>query len=595
MASKKESWNSHTGVILAVAGSAVGLGNFLRFPGKAAEFGGGAFMLAYFISFIILGLPICWAEWTMGRSAGQKGFHSCPGILTVIWRHPAAKYVGVIGIVIPIVIYMYYVYIEAWCLGYAVNFLAGTMNFTSVDESAAFWGQFIGADQNGAAVGFSLKAVGGYLVAAFALNIILINRGLAKGIEWFCKYAMPTLIILAFIILVRVLTLGTPDVTQPERSIMNGLGFMWNPGKVVIEDTRSTPPVKVGEILGGERKTIATVDLDKNPYLTIREVSIWEQLSKPGLWLAAAGQIFFSLSIGFGIILTYASYLSRRDDVVLSGLAASSTNEFCEVALGGLITIPAGFAFLGAAGIAGAGLGTFDLGFKVLPLVFSKMPLGMVFGALFFFLLFLAAVTSSLSMLQPGIAFLGETLKLRRKHSVAIISLVTALGCGFVVYSSAGVKALDTLDFWVGTFLIYILATVQILLFGWGMGVEKGFAAAHEGAIVRIPKAFKFLMKYVCPLFLLTIFAGWLLIEVCGIGGGSLDYHITDLFGTEPHPVAWASIGLITVVALGALIIVKFAGYRYVSMEQHDTLTNKMSAKATEGALNSNNDTAGNL
>ena len=110
MVNKKDSWNSHLGVILAVSGSAVGLGNFLRFPGQAAQNGGGAFMLAYFISFLIIGLPICWAEWTMGRYGGQRGFNSCPGILNAVWSHPAAKYLGVIGVIIPIIIYMYYVY-----------------------------------------------------------------------------------------------------------------------------------------------------------------------------------------------------------------------------------------------------------------------------------------------------------------------------------------------------------------------------------------------------------------------------------------------------------------------------------------------------
>ncbi|MCB1087696.1 MAG: sodium:calcium symporter, partial [Verrucomicrobiae bacterium] len=94
----REKWSSRLGVILAVSGSAVGLGNFLRFPGQAAQYGGGAFMIAYFISFLLIGLPICWAEWGMGRAAGQKGYNSCPGIFNYIGRHPAAKYAGVIGV-----------------------------------------------------------------------------------------------------------------------------------------------------------------------------------------------------------------------------------------------------------------------------------------------------------------------------------------------------------------------------------------------------------------------------------------------------------------------------------------------------------------
>src|SRR5690554_3718469 len=111
----KEAWNSRLGVILAVSGSAVGLGNFLRFPGQVAEYGGGAFMVAYFISFVLIGLPVCWAEWTMGRLSGQRGFHTTVGMLHTVTRWRGGKYIGIIGVIIPVIIYMYYVLIEAWC------------------------------------------------------------------------------------------------------------------------------------------------------------------------------------------------------------------------------------------------------------------------------------------------------------------------------------------------------------------------------------------------------------------------------------------------------------------------------------------------
>ena len=212
-----ESWNSRLGVILAVSGSAVGLGNFLRFPGNVAEYGGGAFMLAYFIGFILLGLPICWAEWTMGRRGGQLGFNSSPAILSALSGKAWMKWLGVIGMVIPVCIYMYYVYIEAWCLGYAVNFATGSMDFANVGESTNFWVDFIGAAKDGSAIGFGLKSVGFFLLICFVLNFFLIYRGISKGIEFFCKYAMPALLVLACVILVRVLTLGTPDTAFPDR------------------------------------------------------------------------------------------------------------------------------------------------------------------------------------------------------------------------------------------------------------------------------------------------------------------------------------------------------------------------------------------
>ncbi len=563
-AAVKESWNSRMGVILAVSGSAVGLGNFLRFPGQAAQYGGGAFMLAYFFAFLLIGLPICWAEWTMGRLAGQKGFNSCPGILNAIVSHPGAKYLGVIGVIIPVIIYFYYVIVEAWCLGYSVNFLAGNMKFGDSAQASAFFGYFTGIESNGSAIGFGIKQVGVYLFLVFLLNFFLIYRGLAKGIELFCKYAMPTLILLAIVILIRVLTLGAPNPANLENNVYNGLGFMWNPQKVEVQERKlSEDPKKkewifVEEVVGKAAIEAKQLEVEKDPNRKLITVSIWQQLRNPELWLAAAGQIFFSLSVGFGIILTYSSYLSSSDDVVLSGLAATSANEFCEVALGGLITIPAAVAFLGISGIAG-NLGTFALGFNVLPLVFSEMPFGSLFGFLFFFLLFLAAVTSSISMLQPGIAFLEESLEINRRQSVAILGLITAFGCCFVVYFSKDIKALDTIDFWAANFLIFILATIQIIIFGWVLGVEKGMQEAHIGAALKIPAAFKFVIKYICPIALISIFSLWLYFNVFGFGTRAVSDYVVDLIGGEesgPNLVAQLSVFLILTVAAFTLMIV---------------------------------------
>lgn len=567
----KESWNSRLGVILAVAGSAVGLGNFLRFPGQAAEYGGGAFMLAYFISFLLIGLPICWAEWVMGRHGGQAGFNSAPGIFNHITRKPAFKYLGVIGVLVPVIIYMYYVYIEAWCLGYAVNFLAGNMDFSTVQESGDFWGKFIGIGADGSALGFGLTQVGFYLLLVFILNFILIYRGISRGIELFCKYAMPTLVIIAFIILLRVLTLGTPDATQPARNVSNGLGFMWNPVKHVVEFKDEAGQWVVDrEVVDHDRLVAVDAAAASDDTMRVRHISMSQQLLNPQLWLAAAGQIFFSLSVGFGVIITYSSYMSKKDDVVLSGLAATSANEFCEVALGGLITLPAAVTFLGVAGVAG--MGTFGLGFNVLPMVFANMALGELFGFLFFFLLFLAAVTSSLSMLQPGIAFLEEAMKINRKQSVALLGLITAIGCGFVVYFSKDAKALDTMDFWVGTFLIFVLATVQIIVFGWILGVDKGLKLADTGASIRIPRFFKFIMKYVSPTLLLVIFGMWIAANVFGVdlntGEAHYSNYIIDLF-IEPNIVAQLSVGLIALVAaLFTIIIALNPDYKTPNKDQ---------------------------
>lgn len=474
-AGPREHWGSRLGVILAVAGSAVGLGNFLRFPGLAAINGGGIFMIPYFISLLLLGIPICWVEWTMGRYGGSKGFNSAPGIFSVLWRHPISKYFGALALIVPIGIYMYYVYVEAWCLAYAWDYLNAKMTVygTDVESYKNHFSDFAGTKYNGVTLHGSLQESVVFLIIVFTINFVLIYRGLTKGIEAFCKYAMPALILFALIVLVRVLTLGTPDPATPQANVNNALGFMWNP--------KATS--------GG---------------------SAWSALANPELWLAAAGQIFFTLSVGFGVILNYASYLRKDDDIVLSGLTASATNEFCEVCLGGLITVPVAFLFLGEANLTKDVLGSsFSMGFMALPAVFARMPAGGFFGAIWFFMLFLAAITSSISMLQPAIAFLEEGFNMGRRMSVTILGMITAIGSLLVVYFSKNLLALDTMDFWIGTVCIFVLATIQVITVGWIFGIQRAKEEVKRGAALTVPPIFWWIIKYVSPAYLIAIFVFW--------------------------------------------------------------------------------------
>jgi SNF family Na+-dependent transporter len=598
---RKEAWGSRLGVILAVTGSAVGLGNFLRFPGLVAEYQ-GTFMVPYLIALLLLGLPVAWAEWAMGRYGGVRGFNSCPGIFRAITRRNGAAYLGVFGLIIPVGVYMYYIFVESWCLGYAWQYLAGGLDLgKDIAAYRDFFVHYIGAERDGALLGSGLNGPLFWLLACAALNLSLIYRGLSKGIERFCLYAMPALVLCALIILVRVLTLGTPDPSRPELNVLNGLGHMWNVSgsghllkgvkslDVIVEESEIldyAQAAALGEAAadalqagtGGGYAVVASADSDATLSLRPAEVqfsedaknpaapftasvaleatllnkldqkhvlrgavfradskksclypeealrsaftaalesaaaqipksrSFWRALANSDLWLKSASQIFFSLSIGLGVVLTYSSYLGRKDDVALSSTTAVAGNEFCEVCLGGLIAIPAAFVFLGPAGAGGS---TYGLGFQTLPMVFEYMPFGRFFGFLFFFLLFLAAITSSLSMLQPAIAFLEEGLRLDRKGSVALLGFITVIGTGVVVWFSAGTKAINTLDFWVGTFCIYLLATAQVLVFGWVLGIPRGFAELDAGASLRIPRFVGFLLKYVSPAYLLAIFGLW--------------------------------------------------------------------------------------
>lgn len=248
-------------------------------------------------------------------------------------------------------------------------------------------------------------------------------------------------------------------------------------------------------------------------------------------WLAAAGQIFFTLSVGFGVILNYAAYMKKGDDLVLSALTASSTNELFEVGFGGMITLTASFVFLGlTATIAAVQTGTFGLGFNTLPVVFAHMgPLGNFIGATWFLMLFLAAITSSISMYQPTIAFFREAVGMGRNAATTLLAVLAIVGGMMVLYFSRGLVFLDTLDFWVGTFLIFVLAMVQIICFSWIHGIERGMQEAHEGAHIRIPGPIRFVMKWVTPLYLIVVFVGFCTQNLAGYFKNAMSDHEAQL------------------------------------------------------------------
>jgi neurotransmitter:Na+ symporter, NSS family len=502
MSNNTVQWGSRIGVILAVAGSAVGLGNFLRFPGQAAQNGGGAFMIPYFIALLLVGIPLAWAEWSMGRFAGSRNFHSAPGIFASLCRNRWGSFLGVFALVIPMMVFTYYVIIEAWCLGYAWQYLSGSFaQLKTAEDFSAFFASFTGGNEHGDLLNLENSKLLIFVVFCFAFNFFLIYRGLNKGIEKFCVFALPVMIVCAACVLVRVLTLGTPNPELPEQSVAGGLNFMWNPD--------------------------------------------WSTLLKPKTWLAAAGQIFFSLSVGFGVIIVYSSYLRRNDDLALSGLTASTTNELFEVGLGGMITIPAAFIFLGT---AVAAQGTFGLGFNTLPNVFAQMPAGNFFGFLWFLMLFLAAVTSSLSMLQPVGAFFEEGLGVNRNRSTALLLTLGILGSGFVLYYSKSLSALDNIDFWCGTFLIVVLAFMQSVIYAWVWTAERGQAELNRGGLIRVPTFLPFVLRFITPVFLFAILVGAIYNDL----GGYVENF-------EKDPVARMSILLIAGVTLFFLALIGYS------------------------------------
>ncbi len=454
MSAKRENWASKLGVILAVAGSAVGLGNFLRFPGVASVNGGGVFLIPYFIALIFLGIPLAWVEWTLGRYGGQFSHGSAPGVLNAVVRKPWAKYLGSLGIFGPMFINFYYIYVESWLLGYVWYSIQGLLTPASSSPAliGTFFSNYISLTTTIAGIPASLF----FFLITLLINLSIVYFGVKKGIEQASKIMMPILLVLSALMMIRVLTL--PNIGE-------GFAFLWNP------------------------------DLSK--------------LGDINVWFAASGQIFFTLSVGIGAILTYSSYVKRKQDIVLSSLTANATNEFFEVIVGGTLVIPAAIAIMGmgkAQAIASSGV--FSLGFITMPQVLGAFPLAALFETLWFVLLFIAAITSSISLLQPGISFFEDEMKYSRRKSI-ITQFVIFFVMGLLAVFGLNAGAVDEMDFWAGNFALILFGTIEAVVFAWILGADKGWKEMNRGADIKIPKFFKFVLKYITPTYLIILLAVW--------------------------------------------------------------------------------------
>ncbi|HWP43215.1 MAG TPA: hypothetical protein VNO14_08280, partial [Blastocatellia bacterium] len=199
------------------------------------------------------------------------------------------------------------------------------------------------------------------------------------------------------------------------------------------------------------------------------------------------------------------SYVKETDDIVLTGLATSSMNEFCEVILGGSLAIPAAAAFFGpGAATAIANSGTFNLAFQTMPAVFSGIPGGFFFGALFFTLLFFAGITSSLALAQPTMAFLQDEMRLTRQKAALIVGAIMLFG-GVPIVLWLQYGFLDEFDFWAGALLLLVFSLIESILFFWVFGGKRAWEEIRKGEQMRLPRIYYPVMKFIVPVLLIVI------------------------------------------------------------------------------------------
>lgn len=481
--SNKDSWGSRVGLILAMAGNAVGLGNFLRFPVQAVQNGGGAFIIPYLICFLLMGIPLLWVEWSMGRFGGKFGHHSTPFILQEMDRKRWLwKYVGVFGIFTNIIVAAYYCYIESWTMSWVYHTLAGTFDGKSQEEIANFFINY--TDLEVSYTGIPYEPVVFYILC-LALNTFILSKGLSGGVEKAAKIGMPLLILFGAFLAYKGFTLKAGQ----EGAILDGLvglDFLWKPQ--------------------------------------------FDSLKNPNVWLNAAGQIFFTLSVGMGTVHCYAAYVKKKDDIALNAMSAGWMNEFVEVILGASIVIPISVGYFGIDKVIeltqSGGLG---LGFRTMPYLFEQWGdyIGTFAGVAFFGLLFFAGITSSLAMGSPWIAFMKDEYKWGHNWSAISFGLIVlVLGLPTVYFFEYGV--FDEYDYWVGTVALIVFAMMEVILFSWIFGLDKGWKEITSGADIQVPKIYRYIIKYVTPIMLILVFITSMINPVNGDWAGAFNQFFSE-------------------------------------------------------------------
>lgn len=459
MANSSDSWGSRLGLVLAMAGNAVGLGNFLRFPVQAVENGGGAFIIPYLVCFLLMGIPLLFIEWSSGRYGGRFGNHSTPYILDSMVKGRVLKYIGVFGIFTNLAIVAYYAYIESWTMSYVYHSLIGTFADMSQGEVAGFFNSYV--DIAHSTTGIPYEAII-FFVICLALNSYILSKGLS-GVEKVAKIGMPLLIIFGIFLAIRGYTLGTSGASDlfPNANAWDGLNFLWTPQ--------------------------------------------YDSLLDPKVWLAAAGQIFFTLSVGMGTIHCYASYVRSKDDIALNSVSAGFMNGFVEVVIGSAIVIPIAAGYLGLDWVMNnAGFG---MAFQTMPYLFQQWGpiLAAIAGVMWFGLLFFSGITSSLAMGTPWLGFMRDEFGWSSaKGAWSFGTMALLLGLPTVFFFQEGV--FDDYDYWAGTVSLVVFAFFEVILYSWIFGIDKGWAEINSGADIKVPIIYKYVIKYITPVLLGWVF-----------------------------------------------------------------------------------------
>lgn len=444
----RDNFGSRFGALVAMAGSAVGLGNLWRFPYLVGENGGAAFIIVYILLSFLICLPIFISEFVIGRRS-QKNAYAAFRDLS---GGSAWRWVGLFTIIVPLVVLSYYSVIGGWSVEYLLKSV--TFAFESASQSAmsTMFSDFVSSTWG------PLLVHTGFLLVTTLIVVV----GIKDGIEKFSKVMMPLLFFM-------VLAIAIYSMTLPGAKA--GLDYLFNPD--------------FSKITG---KACA----------------------------AALGQAFFSLSLGFGTIMTYASYVDKKENILFQS-TATAVSDLMFALIAGMAIMPAVFAF-GLNPQSGPGLV-----FETLPFVFGQMPAGGFVAILFFLALLVAALTSSISMLEVAVAYLVEEKGFSRVWACVVLFVIcwvvgTVCSLSFGPLSDVKIGGGNIFDFFdnlSSNILMTLGSLLTVLFVGWRLKKTDVYDEfTNGGTLSRNAKLFGvlwFLIRYICPLAIISIFVSGLL------------------------------------------------------------------------------------
>ncbi|ANX13440.1 transporter [Fictibacillus arsenicus] len=476
----RQQWGSRYGFILAAVGSAIGLGNIWRFPAVAYENGGGAFFIPYLVALLTAGIPLLILEFTLGHK--YRG--SAP--LSYFRLHKNAEWLGWWQVFVAFVISTYYAVIIAWALKYSIY----SLNLTWGDKpSDFFYGEVLQLSAKPGEVGGLVPGVVIALLIVWVVTLLVLYKGVSKGIERFNKIFIPALVIMFLLIVIRAVTLEGAG---------QGLNTFFSPD--------------------------------------------WSMINNGKVWVAAYGQIFFSLSIAFAIMVTYSSYLPKKSDINNNAFITGFANSGFELLAGIGVFAALGFmAMQQGLPVAEVVKGGIGLAFEVFPAIINEFPGGNAFfGTMFFLTLVFAGMTSLISIVETYVAALQDKFGISRTKAVLMGGGVASV-ISLLFATKGGLYMLDITDYFINNFGITLAGLVEVVLIAWFFKQMKGLQD-HANVIsdLRTGLWWKICLGVITPILL-----GYMMFD-------NIKQNIAENYGGYPTGLV-VTYGL--AVAIGVIVL----------------------------------------